>query len=145
MAKALHQRHANRKGRHIRDQTARERKVKRAHDRGQRKPHRNGDQTADQNILTLRKQDIDQPEEDAGPAETGNVATSAPITGPARSAMKEADTTKAAATAMRNPSNRVKLSSEGMDRVLALPRRGSARKTHTRFIETETLGPFLMV
>src|ERR1700730_13245133 len=37
---------------------------------------------------------------------------SAPITGPERSAMTEADTTNAAVTAMRRPSVRMKMSSE---------------------------------
>src|SRR6202022_2726701 len=43
--------------------------------------------------------------------EIGKVAISAPITGPERSAMTEADTTNAAVIAMRTPSVRMKMSS----------------------------------
>src|SRR4051795_10081789 len=46
-----------------------------------------------------------------GPAETGKVATSAPITGPERSVMIDAVTTNAAATIMRRTRMRMKWSS----------------------------------
>src|ERR1700761_8695781 len=46
-----------------------------------------------------------------GPAEIGNVATSAPITGPERSVITDADTTKAAVIAMRSARIRMKGSS----------------------------------
>jgi hypothetical protein len=46
-----------------------------------------------------------------GPAETGSVATSAPIAGPERSVMIEAATTKAAAIAMRSARESRKASS----------------------------------
>src|ERR1700688_4206351 len=46
-----------------------------------------------------------------GPAEIGKVATSAPITGPERSVITDADTTKAAVTAMRSTSVGMKIRS----------------------------------
>ena len=46
-----------------------------------------------------------------GPAETGSVAISAPIAGPERSVIIEAETTNAAATAMRSATERMKASS----------------------------------
>jgi hypothetical protein len=95
-------------------------------------------QTTDQRALALRQHDIGQAEEDrrgvdrqarqralgdegrivierekhvGGPAEIGSVATSAPITGPERSVITDADTTNAAVTAMRSASVRMKASS----------------------------------
>src|ERR1700677_3156022 len=65
-----------------------------------------------------------------GPAEIGKVATSAPITGPARSVITDADTTNAAVTAMRSSSIRIKASSGGIAVIVILrcPRNARASK-----------------
>src|SRR3979490_539946 len=63
-----------------------------------------------------------------GPAEIGKVAISAPITGPERSVITEAETTNAAVTAMRSASVRMKARSG--DRGLAVVPANAGTHSH---------------